>query len=89
MADIPIAWEKITRRLPRGKRYADDRAPTVDEIKKLCEYPDRRIKPLIYTMVSSGIRVGAWDYLRWEANTSDRTRWQSSCSKNDSICWRR
>ena len=29
------------------------------------EYPDRRIKPIIYTMISSGIRLGAWDYLRW------------------------
>ena len=65
MADISIPWEKITRGIPKGRRYADDRAPTLDEIKKMCEYPDRRIKPLIYTMVSSGIRVGAWDYLRW------------------------
>jgi integrase len=66
MADIPISWDKITRGIPRGRRYADDRAPTLDEIKKMCEYPDRRIKPIIYTMVSSGIRVGAWDYLHWE-----------------------
>lgn len=65
MADIPIAWEKITRGLPRGKRYADDRAPTLEEIRKLCSYPDRRIKPLVYAMASSGIRVGAWDYLHW------------------------
>jgi integrase len=65
MADVPIPWEKITRGLPRGRRYADDRAPTLEEIKKLCEYPDRRIKPLVYTMVSSGLRVGAWDYLHW------------------------
>jgi integrase len=65
MADISIPWEKITRGIPKGRRYANDRAPTLDEIKKMCEYPDRRIKPLIYTMVSSGIRVGAWDYLRW------------------------
>jgi hypothetical protein len=65
MADVSIAWEKITRGLPRARRYADDRAPSIEEIKKICKYPDRRIKPIVYTMVSSGIRVGAWDYLRW------------------------
>ncbi|MGH9951303.1 MAG: hypothetical protein ACRD5J_06740, partial [Nitrososphaeraceae archaeon] len=37
MADIPIQWKKITRGLPRGKKYADDRIPTLDEIKKLVE----------------------------------------------------
>jgi hypothetical protein len=65
MADVSVPWEKITIGLRRGRRYSDDRAPTLEEIKKLCEYPDRRIKPLVYTMVSSGIRVGAWDYLDW------------------------
>ena len=64
MADIPIAWKKITRGLPRGKNYADDRIPTIEEIRKLLEYPDRRLKAIIYTMASSGIRLGAWDYLR-------------------------
>jgi hypothetical protein len=39
---------------------------TIEEIQKLVEYPDRRIKPIIYTMASSGIRIGAWDYLQWK-----------------------
>jgi hypothetical protein len=46
MADVSIAWEKITRGLPRARRYADDRAPTIEEIKKICKYPDRRIRSL-------------------------------------------
>ena len=37
-----------------------------EETRRLVEYPDRRIKPIVYTMCSSGIRVGAWDYLRWK-----------------------
>jgi len=36
--DIIIPWKKITRELPKGKRYADDRAPIVEEIKKIIEY---------------------------------------------------
>ncbi len=65
MADLNIVWQKIMRGLPRARRYADDRAPTLQEIRKITEYPDRRIKPIVYVMASSGIRVGAWDYLQW------------------------
>jgi integrase len=65
MADISISWKKITRGLPKGKKYADDRIPTIEEIQKLVEYPDRRIKAIVCTMASSGIRIGAWDYLKW------------------------
>jgi hypothetical protein len=65
MNDILISWKRITRGLPKGRKWADDRAPTIEEIRKIVEYPDRRIKPIVYTMVSSGIRLGAWDYLRW------------------------
>jgi len=65
MTDIDISWKKITRGLPKTRRYADDRAPTLEEIQKISEYPDRRIKALVYTMASSGIRLSAWEYLRW------------------------
>jgi len=66
MCDITIHWKKITRGLPRPRLAANDRAPTIEEIRQLIEYPDRRIKPIIYAMVSSGIRLGAWDYLKWK-----------------------
>lgn len=65
LADIEIPWKRISRGLPRGKSYADDRIPTDIELNRIIEYPDRRIKAIIYTMISSGIRLGAWDYLRW------------------------
>jgi hypothetical protein len=65
MSDIAIAWKKINRGLPKTRRFADDRAPTLEEIQSICDYPDRRIKGIISTMASSGIRLGAWDYLRW------------------------
>jgi len=65
VSDLDVPWKKITRGLPNGRRYANDRAPTIEEIRKLTEYPDRRIKPIIYTMASSGIRLGSWDFLRW------------------------
>jgi coenzyme F420-reducing hydrogenase delta subunit len=34
MADIPIAWKKITRGLPKVRRYADNKAPTIEELQK-------------------------------------------------------
>jgi integrase len=75
MNDIVFNWKKITRGMPRVRQAANDRAPTLEELRRLIEYPDRRIKPIVYTMVSSGIRIGAWDYLRWKnvnALTNDK-----------------
>ena len=66
MNDVMLNWRKISRGLPSRRSAANDRAPTSEEIQRLVEYPDRRIKPIIYTMCSSGIRIGAWDYLQWK-----------------------
>jgi hypothetical protein len=65
VADLKVARQKIMRGLPRGMRYAEDLAPTLQEIRKITEYPDRRIKPIVYMMASSSIRVRAWGYLQW------------------------
>ena len=64
--DIILNWRKITRRVPTGRKYADDRSPTLEEITSILRYNDPRIKPAVLTMISSGIRVGAWDFLHWE-----------------------
>jgi integrase len=53
--------EKNKLGLPKEKKYAEDRAPTIEEIQKLLEYPDRRIKVIILTMISCGMRLGAWN----------------------------
>lgn len=66
MNDLILNWEKIGKGVPYEKKAADDRPPTFEEIVKLLEYPDKRIKPIILTMISSGIRLGAFDYLRWK-----------------------
>lgn len=51
--DAPVInWKRISKGLPRGRKAANDSL--------------RRIKPIIYTMASSGIRLGAWDSLRWK-----------------------
>jgi hypothetical protein len=84
VTDITVQWKKIARGLPRGKRYADDRAPTLDEICKIVEYPDRRIKPLVYTMASSGVRIGAWDHLKWAIYLRLR-KMALNCCKNQHI----
>jgi hypothetical protein len=64
--DFLIPWKKITRDLPNARKSANYRAATIEEIRKLIEYPDRRIKPIVFTMISLGIRLEAWDYLKWK-----------------------
>jgi hypothetical protein len=66
MSGISLPWKRISRGLPKSRKFADDRAPTVEEISKILVYPDRRIKAISCIMASPGIRVGAWDYLKWK-----------------------
>ena len=65
MNELPVPWKKLTRGLPKAKNYADDRVPTIEEIQKIISYPDWRMKAIVFTMASSGIRLGAWDFLKW------------------------
>ena len=42
-----INWTKIGKGMPAERHSADDRIPTSEEIKKLLEHPDRRIKIIV------------------------------------------
>ena len=36
--DIIIPWKKITRRIPKGRKYANDGATTIEEIRRMLEF---------------------------------------------------
>ncbi len=66
MNDVIVNWKKIAKGLLREKQYGEDRAPNINEIIQIMNYPDRRIKPIILVMCTSGIRGGAWNFLKWK-----------------------
>jgi hypothetical protein len=55
MNDLTLNWKRITNGLPRAKNSSNDRAPTIEEIRKLVEYPERPIKPVVYTWPLGGL----------------------------------
>ncbi len=64
MNDIFPNWKRLDKILPPRRRKASrGPAPSKEIIRTLCSYPDRRIKPIILSMISAGLRVGAWDFL--------------------------
>ncbi len=52
--------------MPCGNHTANDIIPTMNEIIQLLKYQNIRIKLVLLTMISSGIRIGAWDFLQWK-----------------------
>ena len=61
-----IDWERLEKILPDALSYSNDSCPTVQEIRKVIKNPNRRVKPVVLVMCSSGIRLGVWMYLKWK-----------------------
>jgi hypothetical protein len=62
--DVKLNWKQVRKVLPQNQKIALDRPPSIEEIRRLLEVCGLREKVAILIMESSGIRVGAFDYLK-------------------------
>jgi integrase len=62
--DVTLNTKKIDRFLPEQRKHRKDRAYTHEEISKLLQICDERMKVVILLMASSGIRIGSIPNLR-------------------------
>jgi len=60
-----INWKRISRLMPKERKYALDRAPTIEELRLLLSSSDVRFQAILLTMASSGMRIGGWENLDW------------------------
>lgn len=64
MNDANLNWKKIKRTMPKIRRYALDRVPTLQEIRKILDNSDLRGRALTYVMLTGGVREGAVSYFK-------------------------
>lgn len=60
-----IKWEYINEFVPSSRKAGQDRAPTLEEVRKIVDVADLRMKCLVLFLCSSGARIGSVPYLRW------------------------
>ncbi len=62
--DYVLNTDKIGKFIPEYKKMKKDRAYTHEQIHKLLDFADERLRVVIYILASSGIRIGALPSLR-------------------------
>ena len=62
--DVILNTKKINRFMPERRRIKKDRAYTHEEISKMLEIADDRMRAVILLLTSSGVRVGALPYIK-------------------------
>lgn len=61
-----IDWDYVNQFIPKVRKSGQDRAPTLEEIRKVVTVADLRTKCLILLLTSSGARIGSIEYLCWK-----------------------
>ena len=61
-----VDWEYVNQFVPKVTKSGQDRAPSLEEVRKVAIVADLRTKCLVLLLASSGMRVGSVDYLRWK-----------------------
>lgn len=56
-----INWNRISKMIPHARKTGNDRAPSVEEIRRMVGLADLRTKCVILVCATSGIRVGAFE----------------------------
>ena len=64
LGDNYLNWSKIKGCIPKVNHVADDRPPTIEEIRKLLSVCDLRMRAVVLIMASSGVRAGAFSDLK-------------------------
>jgi len=62
--DFVLNIEKIGKFIPEYRKVKKDKAYTHEQIHKLLDFADERLRTVIYILASSGIRIGALPQLR-------------------------
>ena len=60
-----VDWDYVNQFIPKVRKSGLDRAPTLEEIRKVVSIADLRTKCLVLFLSSSGARIGSVEYLRW------------------------
>ncbi len=63
--DREVNWDRLNYLIPHSRKIGKDRAPSIEEVRKVVDNADTRLKSVLLVLASSGIRVGAFDYLNW------------------------
>jgi integrase len=61
-----INWGYINEFVPSAKKAGQDRAPTLEEVRRVVDVADLRMKCLVLFLCSSGARIGSVTWLRWK-----------------------